>query len=65
MAAGFGMPLNLYPGSLPATPTYLGFAHSPSFSPGFSPAQTASPGMKRGSQPVFSFDVADIAAYQR
>lgn len=64
LAAGFGMPLNLYPGSLPATPTYLGFAHSPSFSPGFSPAQTASPGLKSGSQPAFSFDVADIAAYQ-
>lgn len=61
------LPLPLYPGSLPTTPTYnLGFGTSPALSPTFSPLplQTASPGiMNMRRRPHFSFDVDDIKAY--
>ncbi|XP_078484078.1 transcription factor protein [Ciona intestinalis] len=55
----------LYPGSLPTTPTYIGYVPSPTFSPTFSPAQTASPGLLNPGRRrhFFSFDVDDIKAY--
>ena len=62
---GFRVPLPLYPGSLPTTPTYIGYVPSPTFSPSFSPAQTASPGLLNPGRRrhFFSFDVDEIKAY--
>nr|CAB3243409.1 ERF2 ETS domain-containing transcription factor [Phallusia mammillata] len=62
---GFRFPLPLYPGSLPTTPTYINYVPSPTFSPTFSPVQTASPGLLNPNRRrhFFSFDVDDIKAY--
>lgn len=64
------LPLPLYPGSLPTTPTYNPGFCSPALSPTFSPLplQTASPGVlgmgrRRHGGGIFSFDVDDIKAY--